>query len=121
MTIIKMDATSKILGKIAAEISQILRGKNKPDFNYNKVCGDKIIVYNINKIKVSGNKQTQKKYYSHSGYLGGIKETSYEEMFKKDPVRVLYLAVKGMLPKNRLQNKFLKNLTLLKGNLNDEK
>ncbi len=115
---IKIDATDKILGRLASEISQILRDKSSVNFSYNKAPNKKVIVYNANEILTTGNKMLQKKYYRHSGYLGNLKEITLEKLFEKDPAKVLNFAVKGMLPKNRLQKEFLKNLTILKGDLN---
>lgn len=105
-----IDATGKSLGRIASEIAIILQGKHKPDFNPAKDTGDFVIVKNVEKIKFSGKKLKKKKYYFHSGYLGGLKEFTLEEMFKKDPKKVLKLAVSGMLPKNKLRKRRLKRL-----------
>jgi len=109
-----IDAADKSLGRLATQIVIILRGKHKPDFAPNKDIGDFIIVNNISKIKFTGKKFKQKKYYHHSGYLGGLKETSLKKLFKKDPVKVLKKAVFGMLPKNKLRVKMIKRLTIEK-------
>lgn len=110
----KIDASGKILGRLAAEIAVLLRGKNKPNFVPYLDLGNSIIVTNTSKIRVTGNKAELKKYYRHSGYLGGIKETTYKELFKKDPNKVLRKAVYGMLPKNKLRAKMIKRLKLYK-------
>lgn len=116
--ITKIDADGKVLGRLACEISEKLRGKGQTDFAYNKVPSNQVIVYNAEKIYVTGQKMKQKIYYRHSGYLGNLKETTLEELFAKDPKKVLQFAVKGMLPKNRLQKEFLKNLIIYNGDLN---
>lgn len=115
--IIKIDAKDQILGRIAVRISDLLRGKGKCDFSYNKDSGDKVNVYNVGKIKVTGKKLIDKKYYRRSKYLGSLKETSLSTMMQKNPTKALELAVRGMLPKNRLQKIWLKKLTLLEGEL----
>lgn len=105
-----IDANGKILGRLASQIALLLQGKNKPDFNPSKDMGDFVIVKNVEKMKFSGQKLKKKKYYSHSGYLGGLKVRSLEEVFKKDPREVLKMAVSGMLPKNKLRKRMLKRL-----------
>lgn len=116
--IIKINAEGKVLGRIATDVAIKLRGKDKADFAYNRVSSVKVTVYNAAKIIVTGQKMKQKTYYKHTGYLGNLKEITMEKLFEKDPKRVLEYAVKGMLPKNRLQNEFLKNLTIYNGDLN---
>ena len=118
---IKIDAAGQILGRLATQISVVLRGKDKPDFAYNKSGDQKVVVYNVNKIIVTSNKERDKKYYRHSGYLGNLKELSYQQLFAKQPTKVLQLAVKNMLPKNRLQKVWLANLTIYNGDINDNK
>lgn len=108
----KIDATGKILGKLAVEVAVILRGKDNPNFMPNKLSGNKVIVFNTSKIVVTGKKYEDKKYYHHSGYPGGIKEKSYKELVEKDPNEPLRIAVYGMLPKNKLRDKIIKNLKL---------
>jgi len=105
-----IDATNKVLGRLATEIAVLLRGKNKPDFAPYKDRGDFIVVKNIDKIKVTGKKLEQKIYYRHTGYLGGLKKTPLKKLFKKDPAEVLKKAVFGMLPKNKLRAKQIKRL-----------
>jgi large subunit ribosomal protein L13 len=105
-----IDATGKALGRLASQIAIFLQGKQKPNFDPSKDMGDFVIVKNVEKIKFTGKKIKKKKYYFHSGYLGGLKELSLEEVFKKDPKKVLKMAVSGMLPKNRLGKRMLKRL-----------
>ncbi len=110
-----IDATDKILGRLAVEIANLLRGKNKPSFVPYLDQGDEVIVVNTDKIKVTGRKMKQKIYYHHSGYPGGIKETRLEEAMEKDSGQVIRRAVYGMLPKNKLRDKIIKKLKLYKG------
>ncbi len=105
-----IDASGKTLGRLSTQIAMILMGKNKPNYTPNIISGDMVVVINSAKIKVSGNKLTDKFYYRHSGYPGGIKETSLRELLQKDPNQVIRHAVAGMLPKNKLQAQMLKNL-----------
>lgn len=105
-----IDAANRILGKLAAEIAVLLRGKQKPDFVPYKDMGDFVVVKNVDKIKVTGRKMEQKKYYHHSGYLGGIKEISLKKLFEKNPAEVLRKAVWGMLSRNRLRSEQIKRL-----------
>lgn len=105
-----IDVADKVLGRVAVDIALLLRGKNKPDFAPNKDIGDFVVVKNIKKIKVTGKKSENKMYYSHSGYLGGLKKTPYKKLFEKSPEQVLIKAVFGMLPKNRLRAKQIKRL-----------
>jgi large subunit ribosomal protein L13 len=110
-----VDAEDKILGRLATEIAVILRGKNKPTYSPHMDMGDHVIVINAEKIKVTGKKMTQKKYYRHTGYVGHLRETSLEEMLQKHPERVIYKAVKGMMPKNKLSRKMIKKLRVYAG------
>lgn len=105
-----IDASGKILGRLASEITILLRGKHKPSFQPNEDAGDFVIVKNVSKIRVTGKKMEQKKYYHHSGYLGGLKEISLKELFAKDPAQVLRIAVSKMLPRNKLRRKQIKRL-----------
>jgi len=110
------DATGKTLGRFASEIAKILRGKHKPSYTPNVDTGDNVIVINAEKIRVSGNKEARKIYWKHTGYLGGLKETSYREMLKKKPEHILMHAVKGMLPtKTPLARAQLKKLHIFIG------
>ncbi len=110
----QIDASGKILGRLASEIAVLLRGKHKVDFSYHLNQGDRVVVSNVEKMKVTGRKLKQKIYYRHSGYPGGLKERTLEEMMKKDPAEVLRLAVYRMLPKNKLRDKMIKRLTFKK-------
>lgn len=107
-----IDATNKVLGRLATEIVTLLRGKHKPDFVLYKDMGDFVIVKNIAKIKLTGKKMNQKVYYRHSGYLGGLKKTSLKTLFKKNPTEVLKKTVLGMLPKNKLRAEQIKRLKI---------
>ena len=95
-----VDAEGKTLGRLASEVAKVLRGKNKPIFTPHIDTGDYVIVVNAEKIKVTGKKLDQKVYYRHSGYVGGIKETTLKEMLNKHPERVIEFAVKGMLQRD---------------------
>lgn len=105
-----IDATDKVLGRLATRIAILLRGKHKPDFVPNKDMGDFIVVKNIEKIKITGKKMEQKKYFHHSGYLGGLKEIPLKKLFEKEPGKVLKKAVFGMLPKNKLRTEQIRRL-----------
>lgn len=107
-----VDAKFQTLGRLATNIARILTGKNKPEYSPNIVSGDKVVVINSSKISVSGQKLQDKKYYRHSGYPGGIKEINLSDLLAKKPNEVLYHAVAGMLPKNKLQSKMIKNLKI---------
>jgi large subunit ribosomal protein L13 len=113
-----LDATGKILGRLATEAAVLLRGKNKPGFRPYQVSGDKVIIINAAKIRLTGKKMTDKRYYRHSGYLGGLKLETLGELWRKNPAEVLRRAIKGMLPKNKLQTRFLKNLKIYNGEVN---
>ena len=105
-----VDAQGRILGKLAVEISLLLRGKDKVDYAPYKDIGDIVIVKNIDKLKFTGKKMAQKKYYHYSGYPGGLKEITLEKLFAKNPEKVLREAVLGMLPKNKLRERMIKRL-----------
>lgn len=110
-----VDAEAKVLGRLASALAHRLRGKHKPEFAPHVDNGDFIVVINCEKIAVTGNKLAQKKYYRHSGYVGGIKETSLETMLATKPQQVLMKAVKGMLPRNSLGRAMLKKLKVYAG------
>ena len=111
-----VDATDRILGRLATEIAKKLRGKDKPTFTPHVDCGDFIIIINAEKIKVKGgNKLEDKKYYRHSGYVGNLKETNLEEMLKKNPEFVIKNAVRGMIPHNTLGRIVLRKLKVYSG------
>lgn len=97
-----VDAEGKTLGRLASEVASIIRGKHKPEFTPNVDTGDFVVVLNASKIQLTGKKLTDKKYYRHSHYPGGLKVTSAGDMIKNKPERIIELAVYGMLPKNRL-------------------
>ena len=105
-----IDARGKILGKLAVEVAVLLRGKYKTDFAPYKDIGDIVIIENVDKLKFTGRKMEQKKYYRHSGYLGGLKEISLKKLFEKNPSEVFKKAVLGMLPKNKLRSRMIKRL-----------
>lgn len=104
------NAENKTLGRFASQVARVLIGKDKPTWTPHVDAGDFAIVINAKKIRVTGKKMTDKIYYHHSGYPGGLKKITLKEMFAKHPERILYLAVKRMLPKNRLQAKRIKRL-----------
>ncbi len=110
-----VDATGHTLGRLTSEIAKILRGKNKPTYTPHIDTGDNVIVVNADKIKVTGKKLDQKIYYHHSDYVGGMKETTLREKLAKKPEDVIYLAVKGMLPKGPLGRQMIKKLHVYAG------
>lgn len=110
-----VDAEGCTLGRLASEIAKILRGKNKPQFTPHEDTGDYVIVTNAEKIKVTGRKMSQKIYYNHSDYVGGMRETTLSEMLERKPEKVIELAVKGMLPKGPLGRKMYRKLFVYTG------
>jgi len=106
----KIDATDKVLGRLAVEIANLLRGKNKPHFVKHQDVGDFVTVLNVEKIKVTGSKIEQKKYYTHSGYMGGLSTKPLKKLIVEDPAFVLRMAVHGMLCKNKLRPRQIKRL-----------
>ena len=110
-----INAEGKILGRLATEISILLRGKKKPEFVNFMDSGDFVIVINAEKINITGRKIEQKKYYSHSGYPGGLKETTLKELLEKKPEEVIRKAVWGMIPKNKLGRAVYKKLKVYSG------
>ena len=110
-----VDAEGKTLGRLSSEIASVLRGKHKPIFTPHMDTGDYVIVVNAAKVKVTGKKLNQKIYYHHSGYVGGMKETTLKEMLANKPERVVELAVKGMLPKGPLGRQMYKKLFVYAG------
>jgi large subunit ribosomal protein L13 len=111
-----IDAKDETLGRIATQVANLLMGKHKPIYAPHIDTGDYVVVINAAKVKVTGKKAEQKIYYRHSGYPGGLKSQRFEELFGKDPSRVMGLAVKGMLPHNRLGRAMLKKLKIYPGN-----
>ncbi|MCK5758651.1 MAG: 50S ribosomal protein L13 [Clostridiales bacterium] len=110
-----VDAEGQTLGRFASEVAKILKGKHKPEYTPHVDCGDYVIVLNCGKIKVTGNKATQKVYRHHTGWVGNLKEVPYQEMLKKHPDRIITHAVKGMLPKNSLGRQMIKKLKVYTG------
>jgi len=110
-----VDADGKTLGRMATEIARRLRGKHKPEYTPHVDTGDYIVVINAEKVKVTGNKSTDKMYYRHTGFPGGIKEISFEKLIDKKPEMVIEKAVKGMLPKNPLGRAMYRKLKVYAG------
>jgi large subunit ribosomal protein L13 len=110
-----VDATDQILGRLSSVVARIIRGKNKTNFTPHVDCGDYVIVINAEKVKLTGKKLTDKKYLRHTGYPGGDRRTTPEELMKKNPASIIERAVKGMLPKNRLGSAMIKNLHIYAG------
>jgi large subunit ribosomal protein L13 len=110
-----VDADGKTLGRLATQIADTLRGKRKPQFTPHVDTGDFVIVVNAEKIQVTGNKLDQKRYYRHSGYPGGLKSRTLREQLDRRPTEVLRVAVKGMLPKNRLARQQITKLKIYAG------
>ena len=109
------DASDKVLGRFATKIADKLRGKDKPTYTPHVDGGDFVVVINADKVKVTGNKAEQKKYYKHSLYPGGLNEKSYKELLESNPERIIENAVKGMLPKNKLGKSIIKKLKIYSG------
>jgi len=105
-----IDATGKVLGRLASQIAILLMGKHKKDYDPSKDMGDFVIVKNVDKIKLTGKKLEKEIYYRHSGYIGGLKEIPIKRIFEKNPAFLLKKAVYGMLPKNKLRKRMIKRL-----------
>ncbi|MFL2752820.1 MAG: 50S ribosomal protein L13 [Gammaproteobacteria bacterium] len=112
-----VDASDKTLGRLSTYIAKILMGKNKPEYTPHNDVGDYVVVINAEKIKITGNKNEQKMYYRHTGYPGGIKSQSFNDLVSTYPDRIITSAVKGMLPKNKLSNSVIKKLKVYKGEI----
>lgn len=110
-----VDAADKTLGRLAAEVAKVLRGKHKPTFTPHMDTGDHVIIINADKVRLTGKKLVQKVYFRHSGYLGGDKYTKAGDMLAKNPVRMVELAVRGMVPHNRLGSQIIKKLHVYAG------
>jgi large subunit ribosomal protein L13 len=110
-----VDVDSKVLGRVATQIANVLRGKNKPTFTPSVDTGDFVVVVNAAKIALTGKKMADKTYYSHSGYVGGLKEITAGKLIDKKPEDLIKKAVKGMLPKNKLARHMLKKLKIYAG------
>lgn len=110
-----VDASNKVLGRLASEIARRLRGKHKPEYTPNVDTGDYIVVINASQVKVTGKKTKDKIYYTHSGYTGGIKSIPFDKLLAKHPERIIEIAVKGMLPKNPLGRAMYRKLNVYAG------
>jgi large subunit ribosomal protein L13 len=110
-----VDAKDQVLGRLATRVARIIRGKNKPTFSPNSDTGDFVVVINASQVKVTGKREFLKNYLHHSGYPGGLKTRSFEEVMSKKPEFVIENAVKGMLPKNRLGKQLIKKLKVYAG------
>jgi large subunit ribosomal protein L13 len=111
-----VDATDQVLGRLSVDIAVVLRGKNKPTFTPHVDGGDYVVVVNAEKVALTGNKRQNKMYYQHSGYAGGLKHRTAEEMFAKQPQKVIELAVRGMLPAGPLGDDMYRRLHVYCGN-----
>ena len=110
-----LDVTDKVLGRVATKIADRIRGKDKPTFTPHTDGGDYVIVVNAEKIRVTGSKFNDKKYYTHSLYPGGLKTRTFKDLNEKNPEKIIENAVKGMLPKNKLRKEIIKKLKVFKG------
>ena len=110
-----IDASGMVLGRLATRVSDILRGKDKPEFTAHVDCGDYVVITNCEKIKLTGNKLEDKIYRTFSGWRGGQKEKTAKELMQKDPTEIIKHAVKGMLPKNKLNRQIIKKLKVYAG------
>ena len=110
-----VDASEKVLGRMSTKIATYLRGKHKPIFSPQVDCGDYVVVINAAKVRVTGRKEKQKLYFTHSGYPAGDKLISFEKLMQKSPEKVIRLSVAGMLPKNRLGRQVLRKLKIYAG------
>ncbi|MGC9325486.1 MAG: 50S ribosomal protein L13 [Desulfomonilia bacterium] len=111
-----VNAEDKVLGRLAADVASILRGKTKPEYTPHTDVGDFVVIVNAEKVKLTGNKWSQKMYYRHSGYMGGLKEKTAREILNQKPEEIIKHAVKGMLPKNSLGRAMFKKLKVYAGN-----
>ena len=112
-----IDASDKVLGRLSTEIARRLRGKHKPEYTPHVDTGDYIIVINAEKVRVTGNKETDKMYHHHTGYIGSLKTTNLEKLRKEHPERIIQHSVKGMLPKNALGRAMYKKLKVYAGDV----
>ena len=110
-----IDCSGKKLGRLSVQIANILRGKNKPEYTPNSDVGDFVVLINAERVEISGNKSKDKIYFKHTGYPGNLKEINFQDLLNKDPEKVLRNAVKGMLPKNRLNRKIINKLKVYSG------
>ena len=110
-----IDCSGKKLGRLSVQIANILRGKNKPEYTPNSDVGDFVVLINAERVEISGNKSKDKIYFKHTGYPGNLNEINFQDLLNKDPEKVLRNAVKGMLPKNRLNRKIINKLKVYSG------
>ena len=110
-----LDASDKTLGRLSTKVAFILMGKDKAQYTPNNDLGDYVVIINAEKIKITGNKDTQKNYYRHSGYPGGLKSTTFLDMIEKKPEEIIFKAVQGMLPKNKLSKTMISKLKVYEG------
>ena len=110
-----LDARDETLGRLSSKVASILMGKNKAQYTPHNDLGDYVVIVNAEKIRVTGNKDIQKKYYKHTGYPGGLKSSTFSEIIEKNPENVILKAVKGMLPKNKLSNSMISKLKVYEG------
>lgn len=110
-----VDAEDKVLGRLATQVATILRGKHKPIYSPHMDVGDHVIIINAEKIRVTGKKAATKKYYRHTGYPGGLRSESYEDLIVSDPGKILEKAIWGMMPRNKLGKKMFKKLKIYAG------
>jgi len=110
-----IDAENQVLGRMSSTVASMLRGKHKTNFTPHVDCGDNVIVINAEKVRMTGKKWTDREHYSHTGYPGGEKRTSPEEIAKKNPARLVEMAIRRMLPKSRLGNEMFRNLHVYVG------
>jgi large subunit ribosomal protein L13 len=114
---ILLDAENQPLGRLSTQIATILKGKNKPEYTPHMDTGDHVVVINAEKVALSGKKMTDKEYFRHTGYPGGVKVETPKDILEKDPTQLILKAVKGMLPKNRLGRQLLTNVRVYAGNV----
>ena len=114
-----LDASDRVLGRLATKIADRIRGKDKPSYTPRTDGGDYVIVVNAEKVKVTGSKFTDKKYYTHSLYPGGLKTRTFKDLNEKNPEKIIENAVKGMLPKNKLRKEIIKKLKVFRGPSHD--
>jgi large subunit ribosomal protein L13 len=110
-----LDATDLVLGRFSTKVANILRGKDKPSFNPAHDNGDHVVIINAEKLKLTGNKLAQKTYYSHSGFPGGLKEETAEKRIIRDPEKIVYDSIAGMIPRNRIKKDILSKLKIYAG------
>ena len=115
-----VDATDMVLGRLASQVAAILKGKNKPEYTPHVDCGDHVIVINCDKVVLTGKKLEQKMYRTHSGWVGGLKETKYKDMMEKKPELAMRVAVRGMMPRNTVTKDSLKRLHIYTGDTHEK-